>query len=105
MTAVPTLEGTSSACVQVPGALIDSLIESVVLPPDPLARSAVICDLVSELCAAVEWLHVDETTLVDAASPEVASLRQLMVAAKDHQLRMRAFGADGAANGGQHELV
>ena len=58
----------------------------------------------SELCAAVEWLHVDETTLVDAASPEEASLRQLMVAAKDHQLRIELLAPMGS-DGGQHELV
>ena len=105
MTAVSRLEGTSSTRALAPGSLIDSLIESVVLPYDPLARSAVICDLVSELCAAVERLHGDETTIVDPVNPEVVSLRQLMVAAEDHQRPMKTFSADWAANGGQHELV
>ena len=87
------------------GELIDSLIEAVVLPPDALARAARVCTLVDELCAAVEWLHGSET-VSDAAGIELSSLRQLVVAAQDHQRRMRtSFGADGAANGGQYELA
>ena len=101
MTAFSTIRGSSSVSALVPGELIDSLIESVVLPHNPLARAIVICDLLREMCAAVEWLQGTETTPDDAVGRELASLRQLVAAAQDHQRRMETFGADGAANGGQ----
>jgi hypothetical protein len=85
-----------------PGELIDSLIEAVVLSTDASARSAVVCDLLKELCNAVEWLHGSETLLpADPTSEESASLRQLVVAAHDHQLRMRALDAHALGNGSQ----
>ena len=100
MTAVSTINDFAIASTLVPGELIDSLIESVVLPHNPLVRSVAICNLLGEVCTAVEWLYGTETT-DDAAGQEVASLRQLVAAAQDHQRRMETFGADGAANGGQ----
>ena len=99
MTAVSTMNGSANTSTLVPGELMDSLIESVVLPHDPLARAALICNLLSELCAAVEWLHAAETTLDDAPSIEVAGLRQLVAAAQDHQRRLRILGADGTVGG------
>ena len=99
MAAVSTFNGSASASTLVPGELIDSLIESVVLPYDPFARAASICNLISELCAAVEWLYATETTLDDVPGVEVASLRQLVAAAQDHQRRMRILGADGTVGG------
>jgi hypothetical protein len=101
MTALSTINGSASAGALVPGELIDSLIESVVLPHNSLARSAAICDLLREMYAAVEWLHGTEKTPDDAVCQEVASLRQLVAAGQDHQTRMETFGADGAANGSQ----
>jgi hypothetical protein len=78
-----------------PGELIDSLIEAVVVPTDASTRSAVVCELLKELCNAVEWL--DDGAISppdDASSKELASLRQLLTAAQDHQLRMRALVPD-----------
>lgn len=83
-----------------PGELADLLTESVVRPHDPLDRAAVICNLLGEVCAAVEWLHGPELTLDDAAGREVASLRQLIAAGQDHQRRMTTL-AVGAALGGR----
>jgi hypothetical protein len=91
MTATALASSVSASLL--PGKLIDSLIEAVVLPTDALARSAVVCELLNEVCDAVEWLHESATPPEDdAASHEVASLRQLLTAAQDHQLRMRALG-------------
>ena len=101
MTALSTINGSASAGALISGELIDSLIESVVLPHNPLVRAVLICDLLREMCAAVEWLHGIETTPDDAVGQEVASLLQLVAAAQDHQRRMETFGADWAANGGQ----
>lgn len=101
MTAVTTSIRVADSETLLSGELIDSLIEAVVLPPDALARAARVCTLVDELCAAVEWLHSSETTLSDAAGIELSSLRQLVVAAHDHQRRMRtSFGPDEAAKRG-----
>jgi hypothetical protein len=84
------------------GELIDSLIEAVVLPADALARSAVACDLLNELCDAVEWLHDSATQSPDHATlAELASLRSLLLAAHDHQLRMAALGADTSRHRGE----
>ena len=106
MTAISTSSRFAVSDSLLPGELIDSLIEAVVLAPDALARAVRVCNLVDELCAAVEWLHGNETTLSDAAGIELCCLRQLVVAAQDHQLRMRtSFGADGSANGGRHCLA
>ena len=100
MTAVSVAKSVSDSTL--PGELIDSLIEAVVLPTDAFARSAVICDLLNELCDAVDWLHGSATLPPDdSTAEESASLRQLMVAAQDHQLRMRAFGAHALGNGSQ----
>jgi hypothetical protein len=103
MTAISTSSRLADSHSLLPGELIDSLIEAVVLAPDAQARAVRVCNLVDELCAAMKWLHGNETTLSDAAGIELRSLRQLVVAAQDHQQRMRtSFGADGPANGGPH---
>jgi hypothetical protein len=104
MTAIPTINGSASAGALVPDELIDSLIESVVLPHNPLARAVLICNLLREMCAAVVWLHGTEMTRDDAAH-EVASLRQSVAAAQDHQRQMETFGADGAETAATDELV
>ena len=83
------------------GELIDSLIEAVVLPTDPLARSAVISELLHELFAAVDWLHGTATLPDDSVAEETASLRQLVVAAQDHERRMRALCSDALGHGGE----
>jgi hypothetical protein len=101
MTASSTVNRSAAASAQVHGELIDLLIESVVLPQDPVARAAVVCDLLGEMCAAVEWLHGPELTIDGAADGEVASLRQLLAAGRDHHQRMRTLGAVGARVGGR----
>jgi hypothetical protein len=97
MSAVSTSNRFSDSGFSVAGEQVDSLTEAVVVPQGALARGARICNLVNEMCAAVEWLH--SSTLSDAAGIELSSLRQLAAAAHDHQLRMRiSFGTDGATN-------
>ena len=96
MTSISTVDSSARPATQVPDALIDSLIESVVFPHGPLVRAAAICDLLGNVSAAVEWLDDTETAL-DAPSVEAASLRQLVAAAQDHQRRMRLRGAVGSA--------
>jgi hypothetical protein len=83
----------------VTGELIDALIEAVVLPKDPHARSAVICTLVHEICEAVEWLHAGDEGFEEAANEELLSLRQVEAAAQDHHERMRAVDAPTAGGG------
>ena len=93
MTATALSSSVSASLL--PGELIDSLLEAVVVPTDALTRSAVVCELLNELCNAVEWLHDGAISQPeDAGSKELASLRQLLTAAQDHQLRMRALGPD-----------
>jgi hypothetical protein len=101
MTAASATNTVSRSHGLLAGELVDSLIEAVVLPPDPLARSGVICELLNELYDAVDWLHGAETALTDPVAPETASLRQLVTAARDHQRRMRAFGAANYGFGGE----
>lgn len=83
----------------VTGELIDALIEAVVLPPDPQTRSEVICDLVQEISDAVEWQYPTDTVLDDAAHGELKSIRQVALAAHDHQRRMNAATAGATATG------
>ena len=99
MSAASAGNGTSGSRGLLAGELIDSLIEAVVLPADPLARSAVVCDLIKELCDAVVWLHAAAPQPEDSLVEETASLRQLVVAAHDHQLRMRTL-CNGASRHG-----
>jgi hypothetical protein len=101
MTATSVSNSISSSRGLLSGELIDSLIEAVVLPADALARSAVICDLLNELCDAVDWLHGSATLPDDSMDEERASLRQLVVAAQDHQLRMRALRIGAPGYGGR----
>lgn len=77
----------------VTGELIDALIEAVVVPPDPRSRSAVICDLVQEISAAVQWQYPAEMVLDAVAQDELVSIRQLAIAAQDHRGRMDAAAA------------
>jgi hypothetical protein len=79
--------------VVVPAELLDLLVEAVVISPDASARSAVICSLVREMCAAVRWLHGTDITFDDAADVELASISRLAAAAQDHQWRMSFLGA------------
>ena len=92
MTTISTVHRSAAARAQVHGELVDLLIESVVLPQDPVARAAVICNLLSEMCAAVEWLHGPELSIDGMAGGEVASLRQLLAAGRDHHQRMKTLG-------------
>lgn len=94
MTATSLSNSVSDSRLTLPGKLIDLLIEAVVLPTDALGRSALLCDLLNELCEAVDWIHSSATLPDDSTSEESASLRQLAAAAQDHQLRMTALGAD-----------
>jgi hypothetical protein len=80
----------------VAGELIDGLIEAVVLPRNPRARSAVIYNLVHEMCVAVEWLNASYPQLDGANDDELLSLRQVGLAAKDHHERMRTLSTVGA---------
>ena len=77
----------------VPAELLDALVEAVVFSPDPRARSAVICSLVQEMCAAVRWLHGGDTTFDDAADVELASISQVAAAAQNHHWRMSFLGS------------
>jgi hypothetical protein len=83
------------------GELVDLLIEAVVLPSGPVARAEVICELLNELCDAVHWLHGAVSVPDESLAAESASLRHLVVAAQDHELRMRALGIDALEDGGE----
>ena len=78
----------------IPGELLDALVEAVVLPADPRARSAIIWRLVKEMCDTVEWRHERDKQFGRAADAELASIRRLAGAARDHRRCMAAFGAD-----------
>jgi hypothetical protein len=93
MTTEATVSRTADPHTIVSGELVDALIEAVVLPSDPRARSVVICSLVQEMCASVEWLRGSDIGLGRATEAEVSSIRRLGSAAHDHRMRMAAFGA------------
>src|SRR4026208_2048349 len=84
----------------IPGELLDALVEAVVLPADPRARSAVIWRLVQEMwgtgagwaaigrlvremCDTVEWRHGRDKKFGRATDAELASIRRLASAARD----------------------
>ena len=93
MTRLPTFASSDVSRVVVPAELLDALVEAVVFSPDPQVRSAIICSLVREMCAAVEWLHGGDTTFDAAANVELASIGRLAAAARDHHWRMSLLGA------------
>ena len=93
MTTATIVPRTTYPHTTVSGELLDALVEAVVLPPDPRARSAVIWRLVREMCDTVEWLHERDTGLGRATDEELASIRRLASAAYDHRLRLAAFGS------------
>ena len=99
MTRLSTINGSASVGALISGELVDLLIESVVLPRNPVDRAAVISNILGELYAAIEWLHGTELTLSDSASAELASVRQLVAAGQEHQQRMKTSAASGAAVG------
>lgn len=99
MSAVSTINRSATVRAHRHGELVDLLVESVVLPQDPVARAAVVCSLVDEMRAAVEWLHGPEAAREEAAGRELASLRDLVAAAEDHHLRMKSPGSMGTAGG------
>ena len=68
--------------------LVDAVVEVIVLSPDPRARSAVLCSLVSEMCAAVGSVNGDDPAQSGAAGIELTSIEQLSAAAHDHHWRM-----------------
>ena len=100
MTAASVRKRINGSRGTVSGEFVDLLIEAVVLARGPLARSAVICDLLDELCNAVDWLH-ETAPPSNVSAAEAASLRQLVVAAQDHQLRMRKLSNDAFGYGGR----
>jgi hypothetical protein len=88
MNTITTFVGSTEPPVVVAGEVLEALVRAVTTPPDPGARSAVICSLVHTMFAAVSWLQSSDTTLDDATNDELASLGQVATAAQDHQLRM-----------------
>ena len=100
MTPASVTNRTDASRGRVSGELIDLLIEAVVLAGGPRARSAVACDLLNELANAVDWLH-GTAPANNVSAAEAASLRQLIAAAQDHQLRMRKLSNDAVGYGGR----
>ena len=89
MTAMSPAFVFSDSQVSVAGTLIDALLEAVVLPPDGRTRAAVICSVVQEMCAAVEWLSSpDLSPDGQPTEDELAGLRDIAAAARDHRDRM-----------------
>jgi hypothetical protein len=85
MTALDTLSGPAGSIGPLPSELIDGIAEAVASRPDLDSRSQVVCSLVNEIFETVKWVHG-----ADRQQDEVASLAQVMQAAQEHQLRMRA---------------
>ena len=72
------------------GELLDAFIEMVVHARGPAARAAVISELVREMCATVEWLHLGGSECDDSQVDELTSITRLSRAAQDHQRQMSA---------------
>lgn len=100
MTGTSIVNGSARPGALISGELIDLLVESAVLPQDPVDRAAVIGNLLVELWAAIERLHGLEQTH-GAAGRELASLWQLVAAGEDHQRRMKSLRTLGATVGGR----
>ena len=98
MTETSTINGSATKGASI-AELVDLLTASLVRPHDFLDRALVIVNVLGELCAAVEWLHGPELTVDDAAGREMASLRQLVAAGRDHQRRMTAQAVAAAVGG------
>lgn len=94
MTTLLTMPSTRAAYARLSGHLSDALSEAVVLPPDPCARSAVICSLVEEMRASLEWRQ--------GPLEELMSIQQLVNAAHEHQVRMTALALPGSTRTGGH---
>lgn len=93
MTALNTVPTVGTSHGTISGELLDALIEAVVFPPNPQARSGLICSLVQEICATVEWRHEGDAPLDRASHEELAGIRRLVDAAHEHHRRMAAFGS------------
>ena len=96
MTAAATVAPLADLPIDLPGELVDALIDAVSRPLDPSARSAVICAVVQEMCSTVEWLQDEEIGVGRATDRELASLRRVEGAADDHRLWMAGLGSDEA---------
>lgn len=63
-------------------------VEAVLTPTSPQVRSVAVTSVVEEIYRTVEWLHGG-----DAGQAELVSLRQLLAAARDHEVRMATLDA------------
>lgn len=92
-----------TSSVDPPGALsghvVDAAVEAVLLLPDAHARSAAVYALLSEMAAAVGWLHNDSRSRSDTAELEMASIRQVVTAARSHSWRMGLLRPGAAEDG------
>jgi hypothetical protein len=88
MATTTTFSFLSGVDTEISGVLQDALVEALVVPPDPCARSAVICTLIQEMCSIVDCLRGDETVEGRATEHELTSIRQVADAAHDHHIRM-----------------
>ena len=68
---------------QLSGELVDALNEALALPPDRAARSVAIVHLIEEMHATLQWLRGSAS-----GNAELASLAQVVAAARAHQDRM-----------------
>jgi hypothetical protein len=91
LTALHTVPRVDTRHRAISGELLDALIEAVVFPPHPRARSGLICSVMQEICAAVAWRQEGDA-LDQAAHEELAGIQRLVDAAHDHHRRMAAFG-------------
>jgi hypothetical protein len=105
MTTETVVPRTPYPYTTIPGELFDALVEAVVLPVDPRARSDVIWRLVQEMCDTVEWRHGRDKHYGRATDAELASIRRLASAARDHRRCMAAFGSDDTGNRGTFQVV
>ena len=88
MATTTTFASLSGVDTEISGVLQDALVEALVLPPDPCARSAVICTVIQEMGSIVDCLRGAETAQGRATEQELTSIRQVAAAAYDHQVRM-----------------
>lgn len=65
----------------------DALIEAVLRAPDARTRAAIIAVVVQDLCAAVEYLHIDARPVTGCTAAELDAIRHLSSAAHAHHLR------------------
>ncbi len=74
----------------IPAEIVDAITGSIVLRTSAAARADVICSLVEEMYASVEWMHQSQ-----GPGHELHGLRDALLAVREHRRRLTEPGTIG----------